>query len=470
MKTRRLLVLVAGFYVGLVGLLAILHSLSRSGPQSWPQPHPSWNPPPSVDPKVVALIDRLIEVADEGPGTHSTAWASGFMAVDEDFRFRGGILGSKKPVVHPAMRDLVRMGVAALPDLLRHLSDPRETRLVLQHKEPFGAAWHSDEYDPRYADAGRQPQGVNTGREGEFTEYTLRVGDLCYVAVGQIVNRNLAAVRYQPSMCLVVNSPVQTPVLAAAARQDWSGLTPEEHQQSLIADALADGAYAAPEALVRLYFYYPAAAEPLALKLLGRPWYDSEKVREFITGRLVESKTPQQWKRAIAGFTAANRQTAAAVIPAWLHEHYARSSSEEDKHFREQQVTAKKILACLYPDYNPDHPPFLNAATETEQTSLVAGLSGIRSKMLDESVGLLFRSLDLERFHGLGRLYPDDLALACMDRLLGKGMDNAFKAYCERRIRELGGKHREAAEEQRLEFLRERLQRIRPAAGAEAIR
>jgi hypothetical protein len=252
-----------------------------------------WARPRPVDPKVVALIDRLTEVAHEGPGTHSTAWASGLIAVDEGLQFAGGVLGSRKPVVAPPMQQLVRLGVAALPDLLNHLPDPRPTRLTVGQGGIITATWHSDEYSPRFVDPGRHPPGVNTiglGARKTVLRYTVKVGDLCYVAVGQIVNRGLAAIRYQPSGCLVINSPVVTPALAAAARQDWAGLTREQHKHSLTEDAYDTSPGATPAALRRMYFYYPEAAEPLALKFLARPWYDDGKLWDFIMERLVKEK------------------------------------------------------------------------------------------------------------------------------------------------------------------------------------
>src|SRR5260370_34615705 len=170
---------------------------------------------------------------------HSTAWTSGFIAVDEEPRFHGGILVSEKPVVNPAMRDLVRMGIAALPDLLNHLSDSRPTGLTVRSRRfddgqgriGFMGIWHSDEYSSRHREAGRQPAGVNTrDRERSIDRYTLRVGDLCYGAIGQIVNRHLSALRYQPTLCPGINSPVETSGLADAVRKDWTGLTAEQHR------------------------------------------------------------------------------------------------------------------------------------------------------------------------------------------------------------------------------------------------
>jgi hypothetical protein len=247
---------------------------------------------PADTPEVLALIDRLQEVGDQGAGTHTTALAEGFIATDEELRFGGGVLGSPRPVVHPALRDLVRLGVAALPDLLDHLSDSRETRLVVGGKKVFGANWFSTEYHARYRDPGRRPAGVDQSsdqdREKQFQdEYTLRVGDLCFVAVGQIVNRGLRAVRYQPTACLVVNSPVKTPALAAAARQDWTGLTPEQHRQSLVEDLVDDYPHAEPEALKRLLFYYPEEGMPVALRLLSRPlsdWAATKRQADLIEG------------------------------------------------------------------------------------------------------------------------------------------------------------------------------------------
>jgi hypothetical protein len=342
-----------------------------------PGPRPGGH---ATDPRVTALIDRLTEVSEQGVGSHATAWAGGFVAVDEEFRFHGGIFGSKKPVTHPAMRELVRSGVAALPDLLDHLTDARPTKLVVEHKTPFGGMWHGNEYDPR--DPARPPAGVDTaaglsGWGGHLDEYTVKVGDLCFVAVGQIVNRGLSVLRYQPSACLVINSPVQTPALAAATRKDWSGLTAEQHRQSLTKDALGGSRWGACGALPRLLFYYPAAGEEVALKVLKVP-----------------------------------------------------------------SLTAREGTY--------------------EATDLVQSLAGINNDKVDGAVLALFRSIDLEKFHGSDRVVADSLALACMERLAGKGLDDEFAAYCEGRIRELKGRKREIAEEQRLEFLTEMLRRLRP--------
>jgi hypothetical protein len=62
----------------------------------------------------------------------------------------------------------------------------------------------------------------------------VKVGDVCYVLIGQIVNRRLLAVRYQPSARLVVNSPIETPVLVERVRNDWGHADAEINRASLL--------------------------------------------------------------------------------------------------------------------------------------------------------------------------------------------------------------------------------------------
>ena len=154
------------------------------------------------DAETVRLIDRLAEVGEEGIGFHTTAWAVGFIAVDEEPKFAGGIIGSSKPVVSPIMRALVRRGVAALPDLIDHLSDRRETKIRARAM----GMWLCTEYDardaaPRIYSAGPLKRGsLDLGRDNAVSSYTARVGDLCFVAIGAgSPTRNLRAIRYQPS-------------------------------------------------------------------------------------------------------------------------------------------------------------------------------------------------------------------------------------------------------------------------------
>jgi hypothetical protein len=111
--------------------------------------------------KVKELIDKLQEVSDD-----PVVWGIDFVATDEQLEFRKAINGPHKLKTSPVIKELVHRGVAALPELIAHLEDKRPTKLVIFHKG-FGGMWQSDEYDPRYSDPKKKPEGVNTGLEKE---------------------------------------------------------------------------------------------------------------------------------------------------------------------------------------------------------------------------------------------------------------------------------------------------------------
>ena len=221
--------------------------------------------------EVECLIDKLIEMNAPAAGLHGSAWASEFMAVNEEPVFTGGILGSARPITDPTMRRLVQLGIYSLPSLIAHLEDARESHLVIQHTNGFGGMWHAQEYDPRQkAKPYAKPVDLTVDHKQriQLTIYTVRVGDICYVLIGQIVNRQLSAVRYQPSACIIINSPVQSPALAAACRKDWENLSPEEHEHLLKQDAQQDRLYFT--AVKRLCYYYPETGKTEAVELLTK--------------------------------------------------------------------------------------------------------------------------------------------------------------------------------------------------------
>lgn len=211
--------------------------------------------------RIEHLIDELTQISAPAPGLNPYDTYDGFIVSDVPMRFEGGVLPVSEPVVLPQMRELVGLGRAALPLLLKHLTDKRSTKLVIKNPsmiETVGGMVLSDEYDPRYGPA-RRPHPDDLDRKA-MDSYTVRVGDVCYVLIGQIVNRNLLAVRYQPSDIVYVNSPVQSPKLVEEARRDWDNLSPYDEQQQLLADLRAKNElWEFAGALERLRFYFPSA-------------------------------------------------------------------------------------------------------------------------------------------------------------------------------------------------------------------
>lgn len=216
------------------------------------------------------LIDQLTGVSDQSNGSSSLALFEQFIAIDDVPEFSGGMLGVGPSKVDRTLQRLVQLGVGAIPLLLDHLTDSRPTKLVVKHGGGIGRMWFASEYDPKVRDEGMQRRNAKDfwrDRKGvPASTYTVRVGDLCYIVLGQIVNRRLLAVRPQPTNCIVVNSPVESPMLAVEARRDWVSLTTAEHERRLIRDAEAWDM----EALKRLLFYYPATGRKLALADLSR--------------------------------------------------------------------------------------------------------------------------------------------------------------------------------------------------------
>jgi hypothetical protein len=187
------------------------------------------------------------------------------------------------------------------------------------------------------------------------------------VAIGEIVNRHLSAVRSQPTGCLVINSPVQTPTLAAAVKKDWTGLTVEQHKQSLSQDALSIYPSATSAALSRLLFYYPKEGEALAWKLLARPVYDHDALWDFIMKRLVKVDDPAKWKSLIEEYRSNHGRAAIEALPLQLHWIYWITDFERNKEFLEEKDRASKILERFYPGYDPNAHSFVNAASAEDR-------------------------------------------------------------------------------------------------------
>ncbi|HEY4838415.1 MAG TPA: hypothetical protein VIH72_07415 [Candidatus Acidoferrales bacterium] len=224
---------------------------------------------------VANLIDDLVDIDAEAPGLHSTALVRTFIGDNSPSEFGGGVIGSVAPQNFPQMTELVRRGVSSLPLLIKHLADARPTKLTVGG-DFFMFRYFSDEYDSKAL----APREESARLEKTFDgKYTVRVGDVCYALIGQIVNRNLLPVRYQPTAGLVVNSPIEAPILIEEVKRDWADVDAKEHMASLLADARAgNDLWEYEPALRRLRFYYPDEYRKQALGAL------KEKIRRFESG------------------------------------------------------------------------------------------------------------------------------------------------------------------------------------------
>lgn len=334
--------------------------------------------------------------------------------MDEELLIRREYLGSSRPIVHPVMKELVRRGVKALPDLINHVSDQRPIAIEVG----AGGVWHSDEYDAKPPPGKHRAADVNTGKKAFLKEpYAFRVGDLCYAAIGQIVNRRFDIARSQHRFGMVINSPPATPELAAAIKLQWAGLTADEHRQSLIVDCLDTRPYTDWDAWQRLHFYYPDQAEAIALKLLSRPLYDQHELWNFIQYELVKEQDEAKWQVLIDQYIEANGTSNKEMLPFWLHWIYWETSVERTESFLADRAIAQKILQKLYPDFDREKPAFLNAANGDDHATSIRVLTSYPSRKVDQQVwGLLLAAANLKSVEG-EKYRETQLVEACLARL-----------------------------------------------------
>jgi hypothetical protein len=239
---------------------------------------------------VAQLIDDLTQIESESPGISTSAIYVGFLAEDTSASGWVGTRGVAPPEVPPQMRELVRRGPLALPEPIKHLDDKRPTKLEIGNLPPgfaFSGKVFGYEYDPRMRDW--EPEDTRRGFRWTAMwfkdRYTVKVGDVCFALIGQIVNRHLSAVRLQPTGFLVVNSPIEVPDLLDMVKSDWGSGDAEIVKASLLADihstshppriddALCTKTVVNP-ALRRLRLYFPDAYMALA-------GGDQQRKREF---------------------------------------------------------------------------------------------------------------------------------------------------------------------------------------------
>ena len=192
-----------------------------------------------------------------------------------------------KPNVN--IRKLAMMGPAAMPALLKALDDRTPTKLRIDRMGICGM-WYARELESNYVHPVekrilRHWKHEDEGeKQRDVESHTVKVGEVCFVIVGQIVGRGYCAVRYQPSGCTVINSPIEDPIVAKALRDIWSAIEPRQALlDSLLIDFSTRGVNDAkdPEicdaasrvqcaAAMRLLYYFPRESSELIAERLKK--------------------------------------------------------------------------------------------------------------------------------------------------------------------------------------------------------
>jgi hypothetical protein len=381
-----------------------------------------------------ALIAKLPGVSNESHGYSAMFSGQAFLPVLGSERVDTTVLGVKGPVPSEAMRQLVAMGAKAIPSLMKHLDDATPTKIPAMS----GMTWMSfdDEYDFNKWTRRDVPAGVNrgfdlSGDRPRPKEHVLTVADLCFVAVGQIVNRNFSATRYQPSGGMIVSSPSYSTALREVIRKDYLNLTEADHKKQLMDDfKKPDHEFRRNGAAMRLAYYYPSEAESLIVGQLAAPTFDVLKVEELVRNVIYKTISPELRQQDFAAFLKKHGEVASDGILMQLFDDLDSQVADEEGRRNppmEEKHDARNALIQLYkypPTVKVADRPFVSGWAASEQTRFIESIAHWPNPSVDEAVWKVFQSI----------LDDDALALACMARLEGGDHDTDLIAYCQRRI------------------------------------
>jgi ankyrin repeat protein len=373
----------------------------------------------AVSPAAGALIDKLVEVAGTGrPRSpfhdfHSYyTSASNFAPLDRRERDIWEVDPKPTPTVN-VFRELVKLGPAAVPDLLSHLGDKRPTRVIVRNGFGPNSSFKDD----------------NDKNDESPDPYTVKVGDLCYVALGQIVNRPYDVAEYQWPKMLVVFSPTRSPKTCDALKKEWGNLTPEKHRKSLLKDCenrsdmeTLGGAFR------RLSWYYPDALEAPALQLLARRTYDEEATRKFVREKLYAEDDLKKCRELFADYLKEAGDAASDGIRVALYSDLLTLEIIEENQLKPNEFGQKPRqllieLYCVPKTVKYKDKPVPDSISSDDLVALIGhALAYDRSAKIDRAVRDILAKTTDER-----------TALACMPRLVGRGFDDDIAAYHRRR-------------------------------------
>jgi hypothetical protein len=240
--------------------------------------------------EIKRLIAGLAKIEKPDFGLSGTMSGENFLPLEGMSHPDAFVFTNHNLQTSPELKKLVELGPRALPFLLAALDDQTPTRLTMEYGGIFGAMWFDNELrgNPNNSlemkvlhDRKKRPK---FGSEEHVTKYVVKVGDVCLVAIGQIVGRSYEAVRYQPTACIVLNSPTHDAELCRQVRAIW--MSPDSRRKlfdSLMLDYATQGVFNGKSldgwglgaelqanAAMRLLFYFPQETAPTLAERLDR--------------------------------------------------------------------------------------------------------------------------------------------------------------------------------------------------------
>jgi len=226
---------------------------------------------------VTALIDQLVEV-DSMETFYAHSFRFKYFAPVDRAPLAPYPLSNASPreSAYRALIHLVEKGPEALPSLLEHLDDERKTATSVtdDFAKSMGPSAFLDfrSGDPREASAAEEAglPRTNPGPDFDITidDYTLTVGDMCFVLIGMITNRSYYVLVDEFDAQL--NSPTSSSEIVTAVREKW-GAHPEpvDLYEHLKRDLESDNTLYSGSAARRLLYYFSKASDNLVIAKLG---------------------------------------------------------------------------------------------------------------------------------------------------------------------------------------------------------
>ncbi len=355
-------------------------------------PKPELNLPDSAT--TTELIDALVTVSQPGVGYTGGSSGTEFLPYQGTRTVGIVLLGAGYTSGSSNLRQIVKRGAAVVPELLKHIDDDRPINM----QSMSGMMWmdFTDEYDFNRRLRSSPPEGVNFDKflansETAPRKHAITVGDLCFVALGQIVNRNFSAVRYQATGGLVVNSPTYSELLRKVILADWSKFTADRHHRMLVDDfASADHEFRRIGAYQRLAYYYPDAVEELVLTELSMPTFNVFTVESFCRETLYKTQTLDAQKLKYEEFIREHGDAfAAGVMDQLFHDlawGWTADTSPEDTPYKGHP---RKLLVHLFQqpeDVDIADQPIRDVPSASERARLIGALVHDRSQRIGDVV------------------------------------------------------------------------------------
>lgn len=244
------------------------------------------------------LIAKLAEIDRPDFGLSPSLNGSAFTPLPGHEKMHSGLITNHNLGTNKAFRELVEAGPTALPFLLDALADEKPTRLKIQRDSAFGFFGVGGEmpngnpFNTKETKALAIPDDDSEHDFNPIESYTIKVGDVCFVAIGQILGRPYQAVSYIPSGFVSINGASTSPRTREKLRTAWSGNDPAKVLlDSLLIDYASEGIFNGESldgwdegnnfqiaAAMRLLYYFPDEMAPIIADRLKS--LDVKKVSE----------------------------------------------------------------------------------------------------------------------------------------------------------------------------------------------